>query len=230
MSGFCPDGYVPMQEAIGEAARHWFAERFSAVEAAVEAGAPATKDKPDNSVEAAVRAFSQASLPDPLQHEFEDIVRQTVHRLRDVLHQGKQLKAYYFGGLFDNNRHAVAREFWATPDADGVLEDGFYQPFGQRSLRPWENRRGCYPLVVLRIELNALLNDAPSARKPSLPAGKISKLVEALHELEHLNRAEQRKTVNELPEFRRYHITDDNFNEAARQAGRRKAGRKPPKR
>jgi hypothetical protein len=228
VSGFCPDGYVPVQEAIEEAAQHWFGERLSAVEAAVKAGAPASKDEPDNSIEAAARAFSQASLPDPLRHEFEDIARQTVHRLRNVLHQGKQLKAYYFGSLLDNDRQAVSREFWATPAGDGALEAGTYWPFGRPNT--WYERRPSYPLLLIRLELDALLNDEPSARKPSLPAGKMSKLVEALHELDHLNRAEQRKTVNELPEFRRYHITDDNFNEAARQAGRRKAGRKPPRR
>jgi hypothetical protein len=227
VSGFCPDGYVPVQEAVEAAARHWFAERFSAVEAAVEAGAPASKDEPDNSIEAAARAFSRASLPDPLQHEFEDIVRQTVHRLRNDLHQGKQLKAYYFGGLLDNDRQALSREFWATPAADGVLEGGTYWPFGRPNA--WYERRPSYPLFLIRLELDALLNDEPGARKP-LPTGKMPDLVKALQEFDHLNRAEQRKTVSEQPEFRRYHITDDNFNEAARQAGRRKAGRKPPKR
>lgn len=226
MSGFCPDGYVPVQEAIEEAARHWFAERFSAVEAAVDTGAPASKDEPDNSIEAAVRAFSQTSLPDPLQHEFEDIVRQTVHRLRNVLHQGKQLKAYYFGGLLDNDCQAVLREFWATPAADGLLEAGTYWPFGRPNA--WYERPPSYPLFLIRLELDALLNNEPSARKP-LPTGKMPDLVRALHRLNHINRADQHKAVRDMPEFRRYQITNAIFREAARQVPRT-AGHKLPKR
>jgi len=226
VSGFCPDGYVSIAEAIGEAAQYWFGDRFAALET-VEARVPASKDdEPNNSVEAAARAFSQASLPDALRHEFEDIAKQTVHRLRNFLHQGKQLKAYYFGGLLDNDRHAVSREFWATPAADDVLEAGTYWPFGRPNA--WYDRRPSYPLFLIRLELDALLNDEPGPRK-LLPAGKMPDLVKALHKLDHLNRADQRKAVRDMPEFRRYHITDDIFSEAARQAPR-KAGHKLPKR
>jgi hypothetical protein len=108
--------------AIAKAAEYWFAERLAAAETPA-AGGSATKDEPDNSVHALARALSQPSIPDALRHEFADIVTQTVHRLRNLLHQGELLKAYYFGGLFDG-RQVVTREFWATPEADGVLESG----------------------------------------------------------------------------------------------------------
>jgi hypothetical protein len=226
VSDFCPDGYVPTQEAIVRAAQYWFPERFAALERAAVPESQTTLTKPASNFDVAARAFSQPQVPDAWRHAFEDIARQTVHRLRNVLYQGKQLKAYYFGGLLDNDRQAVSREFWATPAADGVLEAGTLWPFGRPNA--WYERRPSYPLFLIRLELDALLNDEPSARKP-LPAGKMLDLVKALHKLDHLNRADQRKAVRDMSEFRRYHITDDIFSEAARQVPR-KAGHKLPKR
>jgi hypothetical protein len=42
---------------------------------------------------------------------------------------------------------------------------------------------------------------------------------------ERLNRKEQRKALRKLPEFERYHLTDDVFREAEKQVPRR-PGRK----
>ncbi len=223
MNGYVPDGYVPTQEAIARALEYWFAERIAALKRAI---APQSETKPDISLDTLVRTLSRALLPDALRQEFVDIAVQTVHRLRDDLHQGKQLKAFYFGGLFDNSRQTVSREYWATAQADGVMKSGTYWPFGKPPR--WNKSRPNYSLFLLQSELDALLINEPTARKP-LPPGKISDLVKALRTLDHLNRVNQRKAVRDMPEFRRYHITDDIFSEAARQAPR-KAGHKLPKR
>jgi hypothetical protein len=118
MNGFCPDGYMPTREAIVRAAEYWFPERIAALE---RAAAPQSETRADNSSEALARALSQPlGIPDALRHEFRDIVNQTVHRLRNLLHQG-ELTAYYFGGLFGDARHAVFSGFWATTAADVVM-------------------------------------------------------------------------------------------------------------
>jgi hypothetical protein len=215
---------MSIADAIAEAAQYWFGDRFAVVET-MEARAPECKDdQPNNSVEAAARAFSQASLPDALRHEFEDIARQTVHRLRNVLYQGKQLKAYYFGGLLGNDRQAVSREFWATPAADGVLEAGTLWPFGRPNA--WYERRPSYPLFLIRLELDALLSEQP-VKKPGLPAGKMRNLIAALRTLDGLpNREKQREVLRKLPEFEQYHLTDEVLREAEKQVPR-KPGRKP---
>jgi len=97
--------------------------------------AGAAETKADNSSEGLARALSQPPLiPHALRHEFQDIVNQTVRRLRSLLHQG-ELTAYYFGGLFGDGRHAVSSGFWATTAADGVMESGTYWPFGKPTRR-----------------------------------------------------------------------------------------------
>ena len=87
-----------------------------------------------------------------------DLLTQTEHRLRNFLHQGV-LTAYYFGGLFDQGRHAVAPEFWATTEADGVLMSGSYWPFGKP--RAWHEERPSYPLCFLESQLATLLSEDP---------------------------------------------------------------------
>jgi hypothetical protein len=182
------------------------------------AGGSATEGEPDNSLAAAARAISQLSIPDPSRHEVADIVIQAVDRLRDLLHQGDQLKAYYFSDLFQG-RQAVTREFWATPKADGVLESGNYFPFGRPST--WHERRPVYPLCLLQAELDELLSEPQAAKRP-FPEAKKPELVAALRKLNDLpNRRAQRKAVCDLPEFRQYHITDAVFREAASKAPRR---------
>ena len=51
----------------------------------------------------------------------------------------------------------MAREFWATADADGVLLADRYWPFGRP--RALYEQRPSYPLYVLESELSALLSD-----------------------------------------------------------------------
>jgi hypothetical protein len=209
---FCPDGYLPSQDAILRAAGYWFPEQFAALE---RAGGSLSEAKPDNSIEAAVRAFSQPQFPDGLR----EIAIQAVRQLRNLLHQGK-LHGYYFG---HGGRQSVSREFWATADADGVLERGVYWPFGRPSW-VYEQRPIC-PLFLLQSELDALLSAEP-AKKRSLPRSKIPELVAALRELGDLqDRQLQYEALCELPQFREFKITRADFREAARHLPR-KGGRK----
>jgi hypothetical protein len=213
---FCPDGYVPVPEGIDKAAICWFPEQMAALERA--AGSQ-SETKADNSIDAAVRAFCQLQVPHALQLEFQDIANQTVHRLRNSLHQGK-LNAYYFE---HDGRHCVSRDFWVTGQANGVLESGIYWPFGKPP-RFWESRPN-YRLLLLQSELDALLSEQPT-KKP-LPRTKMPDLVAALRRLDDLpNREKQRAAARELPEFEQYHLTDDVFREAEKQVPR-KPGRKP---
>lgn len=211
MNRFCPDGYVPTQEAIVRAAEYWFPERFAALE---RAAAP-------QSEQALAQALSQPpGIPDALLHEFRDIVNQTMHQLRNFLHEGK-LKAYYFR---DDGCHSVSRDSWATAQADGVMESGTYWPFGKPPR--WYESRPNYSLFLLQLELDALLSERP-ATKRALPNAKIPDLVAALRTLDDLpNRKKQREALRKLPEFERYHLTDDVFREAEKQVPR-KRGRKP---
>ena len=103
----------------------------------------------------------------------------TVHRLRNLLHQGK-LHGHYFK---NDGRHRISREFWATAEADGSLESGTYWPFGRPS-RIYEQRPN-YPLFLLQSELDTLLNGEPAKRRP-FPRSRIPELVAALRELEDL--------------------------------------------
>jgi hypothetical protein len=95
-----------------------------------------------------------------LLQQFADVFTATEHRLRNLLHQGI-LTAYYFSGLFHPDRHAVAREFWATTEADGVLISGTYLPFGRP--RTWHEQRPSHPLFLLQSELTAALSDEPKS-------------------------------------------------------------------
>ena len=220
MSDFCPDGYVPTQEAIVRAAEYWFPERFAALERAAVPESQTTQTKPASNFDVAARAFSQPQVPDAWRHAFEDIARQTVHRLRSFLHRG-QLEAFYFQ---QDGCQSVSRDFWATAQADGVMESGIYWPFGQPT-RVYKSRPN-YSLFLLQSELDALLTEQPTKKRP-LPNTKKPNLVAALHKLDDLpNRAAQLQALCNMPEFREFTITDALFRAAAKEAGPRRAGRK----
>jgi hypothetical protein len=169
---FCPDGYLSIQKAIVVAARCWFAERFMTLEKATTFEQEAELE---SSIEKAVRIFSQPPIPDGWRQASEEIKNETVNRLRNLLHEGK-LHGYYFD---NDGHHTTSREFWATANADGVLETGVYWPFG-RPTRVYEQRPN-YRLFLLQSELDTLLNAEP-AEKRSLPRSKIPELVAALRE------------------------------------------------
>jgi hypothetical protein len=147
-------------------------------------------------------------------------VNQTLHRLRNFLPQGK-LKAYYFG---DYGCDSVSPEFWATEQADGIMESGTYWPFGRPTR--WYEPRPNYLLFLLQSELDVVLSEQPAKKRP-FPRAKMPELVAALRKLDQLpNRAAQLQALCNMPEFREFAITDAVFREAAKKAGPRRAGRK----
>jgi hypothetical protein len=174
--------------------------------------------KPDDSIDAAARAFSQPQVPDAL----KEVAIQAVRNLRNLLHQGK-LRGYYFG---HGGRHYVYRDFWATAEADGALESGIYWPFG-RPTRFYESRPN-YSLLFLQSELDALLSEPHPKTKP-FPGAKMPDLVAALRRLDDLpNREKQREALRKLPEFEPYHLTDDVFREAEKHVPRKPGRKQPP--
>jgi hypothetical protein len=216
MSDFCPDGYLSSQEATFRAAKFWFPDQMAALETAA---SPGSQTKADSSFDAAVRAFSQPQVSDVWRRPFEEIVSQTVDRLRNFLHQGT-LKAYYFG---NDGSHRVSREFWATANADGVIETGTYWPFGKptRSNESLPN----YSLFLSQSELDEVLSEQLAKKRP-FPRSKMLEFVAALRKLEGLpNRSAQLHALRNTPEFREFNITDALFREAARRVPRQ-AGRK----
>jgi hypothetical protein len=216
MNGFCPDGYVPAEGAIARAAERWFPEQFNQFVVATESQ-PASR--PEDPIEQAVQAFSPPQVPGVSRDAWENIVSQTVHRLRNLLHQGK-LNAYYFD---EYGSHIVRRDLWVTTETDGVLESGTYWPFGKQS-RVHE-RPPKYRLCLRQTQLDKLLSEESSRKRP-LPKSKMSELVAALRKLDHLpNRRAQYEALCELPEFREYKITNAIFREAAKHVPR-EAGRK----
>ncbi len=134
----------------------------------------------------------------------------TAQRLRNFLHQGK-LHAHYFK---NDGRHGISREFWATAEADGVVESGTYWPFGRPS-RLYEQRPN-YPLFLLQSEFDQLLTGEPAKRRP-FPRSRLPDLIAALRKLEDLpDRRAQYQALCELAEFREFKITHAYFREAAR--------------
>src|SRR5258708_833168 len=165
MSSFCPDGYVPTQDAVTIAAQYWFADKWAEIETLAARNSAIMDETEKGGVAELARALSRPPIPDALRDQCADIVTQTVHRLRNHLHQGKLLKAYYFGGLFrpSEGRQTLPPEFWATSVADGVLESGKYFPFGRPSHGWHEPPRPSFSLFFLEAELDPLL----SGQKPA---------------------------------------------------------------
>jgi len=166
---FSPQGYLGSQEAIGRAAAKWFPDTITALEtAAARELADYEGRNADNQqltpIEAAARAFAPPpSLSESLQRQIDEVLEQAEHRLRGLLHQGV-IAAFYFGGLFRHGAHAVESEFWAMPEADGVLLSGSIYPFGQPS--SFYEQRPKYQVFLLETGLDALLGDSS---KPPLP-------------------------------------------------------------
>jgi hypothetical protein len=217
VNGFCPEGYVPMQKAIVSAAEYWFAQEFAAIMAAATNRLASTNEL-ESGVQRLARVLSQLSISDGVRLEAADIMIRTANKLRHFLHEGRLVKAYYFGdGLFAD-RHGIASEFWGTTDADGVLESGIFFPFGRPGA--WHERRPYYPVFLLQAELDALLSELKTAKK-RLPESKKPALAAALGRLDNLpNRKAQLKALRELPEFSPYKITDAIFREATRKVPR----------
>jgi hypothetical protein len=99
-------------------------------------------------------------FPNAGQHALQEIATETVQRLRNFLHQGI-LTSYYFD---DYGRHTVPRDFWATAQADDVIETGTYWPYGKQT-RVYESRPNCQ-LFLLQSELDGLLSKQPPKKRP----------------------------------------------------------------
>jgi hypothetical protein len=210
MIDFYPDGYMPLQQAVFIAAKFWFPKEVASLETVV-------LEKIGQEV---VRIHLYPQLPDEVRRPFEEIAGQTVPRLRNLLNQGK-LKAYYFE---NDGRHSVSREFWATAQADGVIESGTYWPFGKPA--HWYDKLPDYSLFVKQSELDALRVEEPTKNRP-FPLGEKTELAATYRrpEIEALpTRADQREAIKKLDQFKSYHITDRLFREAERASGKRQPG------
>jgi hypothetical protein len=163
---FCPHGYLTSQDAIERAALKWFPEEIAALNAAAarELAIPdklSSDNQEPTSVEALARALaSPALISDILRQQIADVLIKTEHRLREFLYQG-MAAAYYFGGLTGQGRHAVERELWATPEAEGLLLSGTFWPFGKPP--SFYEQRPNHPLFLLESDLNALLSADPNS-------------------------------------------------------------------
>jgi hypothetical protein len=216
---FCPHGYLTSQDAIERAARQWFPEEIAALNiAAARELAFSSKQNSQiqepTSVEALARALApQPTLSDTLQQQITDVLIRTEHRVRSFLHHGVAA-AYYFGGLSDQGRHAVAREFWATTEAEGLLISGTIWPFGKPG--SFYQPRPNHPLFLLESDLNALLSADPKSPTPSAEFTKEP----SRREFEHLDPAMTKRI--QAPETEDVAV-DDDHRKVASQPKRRKS-------
>jgi hypothetical protein len=209
MIDFCPDGYMPLQQALFIAAQFWFPKEVASFETVLE-----------NICQEVVRIHQYPQLPDEVRGPFEEIAGQTLPRLRNLLYQG-HLKACYFE---NDGCHSVSREFWATAQAEGVIESGTFCLSGKPAR--WYDKPPNYSLFVKQSELDALLVDKPtenllfsSGKKTELAAAYRRPDIEALP-----TRAAQREAIKKLEPFKPYHITDELFREAEKRSGPRRPG------
>jgi hypothetical protein len=206
---WCPEGFTPAQAAIVKAAHGWFPQ-------------PLEKALPqiatcDGSIDAAVQSLRQL-------HRAEwpwDALVQTLDRLRNCLCRGK-IKAYYFS---ENGRQSIPKHFWATSEADNVLETGYYWSNGVPSIIDHVSEQPASTVFFKQSELSELLSK-PYRKGPPLPRSKIPELEEALRKHDDLNSQARRDAARKMPEFEPYHITDEIFRQAERGAPRPR-GRPP---
>jgi hypothetical protein len=127
----------------------------------------------------------------------------TLRRLRGFVSTG-ELVPHYGVGVF--GWLAVPQDFWAAPEGEDALGSGYYSPSPG-------HRKPSYQLRVLKSELDALFK-----KRVSFSPSRISALVEALKQHDHELGPKRRELVSQLPQFRDYHITDDIWREAEKQA------------
>ena len=159
-------------------------------------------------IEAAVQALRQLKRAEwPW-----DAIGQTITRLRNYLHQAK-IKAYYFS---KDGRQTVGQNFWATSEADGVLEFGDYWPNGDPSIIGHRDpsiidEQRPTTLFFMQSQVDALF----IKHRKDLPRSKIPELVEVLGDLSDLSRSEQLEALRQS--FPQYTITHRIFREIAKQ-------------
>ena len=214
---FCPEGYVSTPQATLRAAQFWFPEQYNAAVRAADSTAAGTNVKIDAPFEVLVRALSP-QFPDALVSRVGGLFGRTVQRFRNALHQGA-IDAVYFTR---DGPQRVDKEFWATTEANEILELGTYWPFGKP--KPWHEAPH-YPLFIKQSKLDALLSEKRGGRK--FPIQKIAELVAVYRDptiASLLNRKAQREAIKNLEQFKAHHITDRVFREAERESGKRQAG------
>ncbi|HTE76903.1 MAG TPA: hypothetical protein VK653_09195 [Xanthobacteraceae bacterium] len=222
-SSFCPEGYVSTPQAILRAAQFWFPEQYDAAVRAVGSTSAGTNGKIDRSVEPLARALSPQFL-DAFVYTVGELVVTTVQRLRNFLYQGT-IDTVYFTR---DGAQRVDEKFWATTEADGILELGTYWPFGKPNR--WYEARPNYPLFIKQSKLDALLSEERAGRK--FPIQKKSELAAAYRDPTIASlptRKAQREAIKTLEQFKSYQITHRLFRDAERASGKRQAGVKKQK-
>lgn len=147
-----------------------------------------------------------------------ELVATTVQRLRKVLHEGT-IDAVYFTR---DGPQRVDEKFWATTEADGILEQGTYWPFGKP--KRWHDAPNCR-LYIKQSRLDALLSEERAGRK--FPMQKKSELAAAYHDpivASLPTRKAQREAIQKLEQFKSYQIAHRLFREAEKASGKRQAG------
>jgi hypothetical protein len=160
---FCPEGFILVTAATVLAAHFWFPAQLERAVPAL-----ATSDGSNDAAVQALLQLNRAEWSDPLR----DALAQTQNRLRNNLHQGN-IKTYYFS---EDGRQSIGQDFWATSEADGALETGFYWPDGEPSAT---DERPPTTLFFMQSELHALFSKPPGKKK-HLPESKKLELVQAL--------------------------------------------------
>jgi hypothetical protein len=216
VSEFCPDGYLKTPDGITKAARRWFTEKMAVLDKAVDDYRARKSDAAGsnnlNRVLSQLQPTNRALLPDALWPVAEEVFEGTVNRLRNLLHKGA-LTAFTFG---QGGPHAVPADLWATPAADGMLEQGAY----------W-----LQPLFLREADLDALNDQAKKKPVPkksfperSFPLSKMQELEAAVLQHKHLSRKEQREAVRSM--FPNHNITVRLLRETEQKVDPRTAGRK----
>ncbi len=216
-SSFCPEGYVLTAQAILRAAQFWFPEQCGAAVRAAGSTAAGT----NGTIDAILEAFTRAPWPQfpyAFEHTVRELVGMTVQQLRNSLHQGT-IDAVYFT---PDGPQRVDEKFWATTEADGILEQGTYWPFGKP--KRWHEAPN-YPLCIKQSQLDALLSEERAGRK--FPMQKKSELAAAYRDTTVASlrtRKAQREAIKKLEQFKPYKITHRLFREAEKASGWRQAG------
>ena len=208
MSDFRRRGFVRASHGILKAAKIWHGATFTELEGkvAVNGHGPLTA--------ASSTIFA----------EYTRLVSDVVERLSVLLRDG-ELRSFLFNRQLHNLFQKVPSEYWAKPEAVGMLERLFFEAFEIQS--SVSQPVPCDSIYFSVSDLAELLepgfaNERLVFYKIRLDEGMKKDLADALRSLSErppkLRRPDQFKLVRELPEFQQYRITDRDLREAASKA------------
>lgn len=169
MTSFIPNGFLPMSEAIMLVGQKHFEKELETLERLQQ---PQASPRPDDSSSQDPVRFALMHRRRPeLDKALSDIVKRSVNVLRGLLHRA-ELTATYFDAW---GQQDVPSAFWATADADGVIERGVYLS----SLSGWVQ------LVLSADQLSRALNPGPVVKTvvPHRPPDKRNAVVSVLQDL-----------------------------------------------